>query len=71
MLLDVYVLNSNEMELVQILNESRTNILLITCTIGGYDYVVDPISLQQPEFIDYLNLLGGFDPSRVKSVEIE
>ena len=67
----LYALTEEEINIVNNLNESRTNVLLIVCSLGECTGV-DPEALQKPEFSVYLDALGGtFNPDKVVEVEIE
>lgn len=65
----LYTLTPEEVAVVNALNYTRQNILLIVCCYGEYTGV-DPVSLQQSEFSDYLTALGGtYDSDKVVEIE--
>jgi hypothetical protein len=67
--MDLYTLTPSEVALINALNYVRENTLLIVCCYGEHTGV-DPVSLQQPEFSDYLTALGGtYDTDKVVEVE--
>jgi hypothetical protein len=68
--MDLYTLTPSEVALINALNYERQNTLLIVCCYGEYTGV-DPVSLQHPDFSDYLTALGGtYDSDKVVEIEL-
>jgi hypothetical protein len=54
----IYILNEEEVLLIDRLNEGRTNLLLMVCAYNEHlGILLD--DLQKPEYSDYLDVLGG------------
>jgi len=67
--MDLYTLTPTEVAVVNALNYTRQNTLLIVCCYGEHTGV-DPVALQSPDFSVYLTALGGsYDPNKVVEIE--
>ena len=63
----LYTLIAEEMAVINMLNDQRTNTLLVICQIGEY-VGVDPDALQSPDFAAYLTALGGYQETKIVDV---
>lgn len=64
----LYRLTPEEIEIVNNLNYTRTDVLLIVCCYAEYTGV-DPEALQELDFAPYLAALGSYDESKVVEFE--
>ena len=66
----VYKLTSNERQVIEALNSSRKNVLMVICDLGvGFESVLDYIDLEHSIFSKYKEALGDpLNPAQIADI---